>query len=268
MLIINSTRAIIAIADIQIKQKGLDKMKTDRISNLRERITKIAKAAFAIAPFVMIAICAVLYFTTFRNITAEQLLKYTPENIWLAAVVIIAMFSVKSLTFFFPMIVIVTACGMTAPNIWAALAINTIGIFCMMNIPYLIGKFAQREYVEKLVMKHKKMRDIISLNMSNGIFFTFFLRIINCLPYDVVSMFLGSVNMKWRDYIIGSMLGTLPGMICCTFMGNYIDDPLSVKFILSVAINVGISVICGITYLIYAKKRRKELSSNDKTDSV
>lgn len=237
-------------------------------SDFREKVTKIAKAAFAVAPFIMIAICAVLYFTTFRNITAEQLLKYTPENIWLAAIVIIAMFSLKSLTFFFPMIVIVTACGMTAPNMWAALAINTMGIFCMMNIPYLIGKFAQREYVEKLVMKHKKMQEIISLNMSNGIFFAFFLRIINCLPYDIVGMFLGSVNMKWRDYIIGSMLGTLPGMICCTFMGNYIDDPFSAKFIASVVINVGISVICGIAYLIYAKKRRKELSLNDKTDSV
>ena len=166
------------------------------------------------------------------------------------------------------MIVIVTACGMTAPNIWVALLINTIGIFCMMNIPYLIGKFAQREYVEKIIMKHKKMHEIISLNMSNGVFFAFFLRIINCLPYDVVSMFLGSVNMKWRDYVLGSMLGTLPGMICCTFMGNYLDDPLSAKFILSVAINVGISVICGIVYLLYARKRRKELALNDKTDSV
>lgn len=243
-------------------------MTNDKRPDFREKTTKLAKAAFALAPFIMIAICAVLYFTTFRNITAEQLLKYTPGNIWLAAIVIIAMFSLKSLTFFFPMIVIVTACGMTAPNIWAALAINTIGIFCMMNIPYLIGKFAQREYVEKIVAKHKKMQEIISLNMSNGIFFGFFLRIINCLPYDVVSMFLGSVNMKWRDYIIGSMLGTLPGMICCTFMGNYIDDPLSPKFIISVAINVGISAVCGIAYIVYAKKRRKELSLNDKTDSV
>lgn len=243
-------------------------MTDEKSTDLRERITKIAKAAFAVAPFIMIAICAVLYFTTFRSITAEQLLQYTPKNIWLAAIVMIAMFSLKSLTFFFPMIAIMTACGMTAPNIWAALAINTIGIFCMMNIPYLIGKFAQREYVEKLIMKHKKMHEIISLNMSNGVFFAFFLRIINCLPYDVVSMFLGSVNMKWRDYIIGSMLGTLPGMICCTFMGNYLDDLLSAKFILSVAINVGISVVCGISYLIYARKRRKELSLNDKTDSV
>lgn len=232
-------------------------MTDKKISDFREKVTRIAKAAFAVAPFIMIAICAVLYFTTFRNITAEQLLKYTPENIWLAAIVIIAMFSLKSLTFFFPMIVIVTACGMTAPNMWAALAINTIGIFCMMNIPYLIGKFAQREYVEKLVMKHKKMQEIISLNMSNGIFFAFFLRIINCLPYDIVGMFLGSVNMKWRDYIIGSMLGTLPGMICCTFMGNYIDEPFSAKFIASVVINVGISVVCGIAYLIYAKKTQE-----------
>ena len=50
-------------------------MTVDKKIDFRERITKIAKAAFAVAPFVMIAICAVLYFTVFRSVTAEQLLQ-------------------------------------------------------------------------------------------------------------------------------------------------------------------------------------------------
>jgi len=234
-------------------------MNTDEKENSRHKLTNFIRAATAAAPLVMIAIFAVMYFTTFRNVTAEQLLAYTPENIWLAAIVIIAMFSLKSLTVFFPMIVIVTACGMAAPNIWVALAINTLGIFCMMNIPYLIGKFAERRYVEKLIMKHKKMGEIIEMNMTNEVFFMFFLRIINCLPYDIVSMFAGSVGTKWKNYILGSMLGTLPGMVCCTVMGYFIDDHLSAGFIISVVVNVLISVVCGLAYIIIKRKSRNNL---------
>ncbi len=237
-------------------------MTDEKKSSFRQKITKIAKTAFAVAPFVMIVIFAVMYYTTFRNVTAEQLLSYTPENIWLAAIVIIAMFSLKSLTFFFPMLAIVTACGMAAPNVWAAVAINTAGIFCMMNLPYLIGKFAQREYVESIISKHKKMESIINMNMSNGIFFPFFLRIINCLPYDVVSLFCGSAGMKWKTYIIGSMLGTLPGTICNSIMGMYISEPLSVGFIAPLAVDAVLALGGGIGYILCTGKNRKKRKEN------
>lgn len=219
--------------------------------------TRIIKTVFAFAPFAMILVCAVLYFTVFRNVTAEQLLRYTPENIWLAAIVIIGMFSLKSLTFFFPMLVIVTACGSAAPNIWSALLINTIGIFCMMNIPYCIGRFAQREFVEGFIAKHKKMQTVRDIKMSNELFFILFLRIINCLPYDVVSMFLGSTGTGWKNYIAGSMLGTLPGMILSTVMGLYMDDPLSAGFIISTALNVFISIASGTAYLLYLRRLKR-----------
>lgn len=219
--------------------------------------TKIIKTVMEAAPFVMIAVCAVLYFTVFRHIKAEQLLEYTPDNIWLAALVIIGMYSLKSLTFFFPMLVIMVACGSISPNLPTALLINTIGTFCMINIPYFIGRFAERDFVQRLIGKHKKMEQIQKLNMSNEIYFVFFLRIINCLPYDIVSMYCGASQIKWKKYIAGSMLGTLPGMVCSTIMGLAMDDPTSPAFIVSLAINVAMSVFFGVKYLIYIRRKSK-----------
>ena len=219
--------------------------------------TKILKRIIQIAPFLMIAVCAVLYFTQFRHVTVDRLLRYTPENIWLASLVLIGMFSLKSLSFFFPMLVIVAACGRIAPNFWAAALISTIGIFCMMNIPYFIGRFAERELVEEIFEKHPKIQKVHDIHMNNEVYFVFFLRIINCLPYDVVSMFLGSTKISWWKYILGSMIGTLPGMICTIFMGLSIDDPLSPMFIISAAVDVVISVCFGISYIVYMKKQKK-----------
>lgn len=213
----------------------------------------------AAAPFVMMAVCAVLYFTEFRNITAEQLLAYTPENIWLAALVIVGMFSLKSMTFFFPMFVIVVVCGKIAPNFIAALLINAVGIFCMMNIPYFIGRFAEREFVAKLLAKNKKIQRVHDIHMENQVFFVFFLRAINILPYDVVSMFLGSTELKWKKYIAGSMLGTYPGMILATIMGYNADDPLSAGFMIPAALEVVSGVVSAVCYTVYSrKKHRKE----------
>lgn len=224
----------------------------------KKNSTKIIKTIIEAAPFVMIAVCAVLYFTVFRHIKAEQLLEYTPDNIFLAALVIIGMFSLKSITFFFPMLAIVVACGSISPNLPTALLINTIGTFCMINIPYFIGKFAEQDFVQRLIGKHKKMEQIQKLNMSNEVYFVFFLRIINCLPYDIVSMYAGASRIKWKNYVIGSMLGTLPGMICSTITGLAMDDPTSPAFIASLAINVVMSVLFGVKYLLYIRKRSKE----------
>lgn len=224
----------------------------------KKNSTKIIKTIIEAAPFVMIAVCAVLYFTVFRHIKAEQLLEYTPDNIFLAALVIIGMFSLKSVTFFFPMLVIVVACGSISPNLPTALLINTIGTFCMINIPYFIGRFAEQDFVQRLIGKHKKMEQIQKLNMSNEVYFVFFLRIINCLPYDIVSMYAGASRIRWKNYVIGSMLGTLPGMICSTITGLAMDDPTSPAFIASLAINVGMSVFFGVKYLLYIRKKSKE----------
>ena len=226
-------------------------MKTERKS------TKLLKAVTSAAPFAMMAVCAVLYFTVFRNITAEQLMKYTPENIWLAAAVIIGMFCLKSLSFFFPMFVIVVVCGKIAPHFLIAVLINAIGTFCMMNIPYFIGRFAEREFVQGLLKKNKKIEQLHDIHMNNEIFFVFFLRAINILPYDVVSMFLGSTNISWKKYIAGSMLGTYPGMVLATIMGCNADDPLSAGFILPAAAEVLMGIASALWYFIYIKRKNE-----------
>jgi uncharacterized membrane protein YdjX (TVP38/TMEM64 family) len=77
-------------------------------------------------------------------------------------------------------------------------------------------------------------------------------------------MFLGSSGTSWKKYVIGSMAGTMPSMILSTIMGQYMDDMSSPGFIVPLAINVIISVTFGITYILYARKMKKEKGSTPK----
>ena len=216
----------------------------------------ILKKALQIAPVLIIVICAGIYLIFFRGMSAEKLLEYTPENMWLAAMMIIGLFALKSLSVIFPMSVLVITSGLIAPNLAVALIINTVGTFVMMNIPYFIGRCAERELVEGMLKKNRKIDKVREINMQNQTAFVYFLRIINLLPYDIVSMFLGSSGCKWGNYVIGSLLGTLPGMICCTISGAYASKPLSIEFIASVVVNVLFSVVSGVIYLVYIHKKK------------
>ncbi len=64
-------------------------------------VTAVIKRIVQIAPIVMIGICALIYLKFFRGVTIEHILEFTPENLWLAALVMVGLFALKSLSLFF-----------------------------------------------------------------------------------------------------------------------------------------------------------------------
>ena len=62
------------------------------------------------------------------------------------------------------------------------------------------------------------------------LFMSFFLRVISCLPGDTISMYFGASKMPFWTCLLGSFLGTLPGMVASTLLGMSITDPSSPMF--------------------------------------
>ena len=219
------------------------------------RSGKIIKRIIQLAPVLMIVLMAVIYFTALKDLTLEQVLNYTPTAP-LAAAVILLMYALKSLSYFFPMLLIAAAAGAVLP-IYAAIPVNLLGIVIMASIPYAVGKYAEGEVVDKLAAKHEKISIVREYSTKHQRFGAFFLRIVSCLPYDVVSLVMGSLRFDYKDYIIGSFLGTAPGIILTTFMGSAITEPLSPEFIICAVIEVIIAVSSAVAYRIHRKKQGK-----------
>ena len=220
------------------------------------RSGKIIKRIIQLAPVLMIALMAIIYFTALKDLTFEQILNYTPEAPLAAAAVILLMYALKSLSYFFPMLLIAAAAGAVLP-IYAAIPVNLLGIVIMASIPYAVGKYAEGEVVDKLAAKHEKISIVREYSTKHQRFGAFFLRIVSCLPYDVVSLVMGSLRFNYKDYIIGSLLGTAPGIILTTFMGSAITEPLSPEFIICAVIEVIIAVSSAVAYRIHRKKQDK-----------
>lgn len=223
----------------------------------KHKITNVFKVVLQVAPLVLVVIMGVMYLLYFRNVTVDDLVNFTPENVYIAILVILGMFALKSLSFFFPMLLIIVASGIIFP-LWLAIPVNIIGVFIQINIPYLFGVWVERDFVQKLIGKYTKVQKIEKYRSENELFLSFFLRVINVAPCDVTSLLLGSVNTTYVKYIIGSMIGILPGIIFSTTAAASFTDPTSPVFIISVSGDIAFSLIALVGYAIYKKVKKKK----------
>lgn len=223
---------------------------------LSKKNTELVKRFIQLAPFIMALILILIYLKFFRGVTIEHILEYTPENLWLAALVMIGLFSLKSLSLVFPMALLLAASGSIFPNYIAALIVNSAGVLMMLMLPYLVGRYAEREFVENLINKSKKADKIREIKSDNELFIAYFMRVLN-LPCDIVSIFLGSTGFSPSKYIIGSYLGMLPGIITTTLMGANVSTPTSPKFWAAVVTELVFSIGSAVVYYFYKKNKKK-----------
>ncbi len=213
------------------------------------------KKAIKIITAVLYAVLIGMAIYQARNLTLDNLILYSPQNKTLAVLFLLGLYALKSISVFFPIILLQIASGFIFPAP-IALMVNLIGAVIDFTLPYYIGMFSGAEAAERKISQNKSIKKFIQKQQKHEFFLTFFLRVISCLPSDLVSMYLGMLKFKFTHYMIASMLGALPGIIPATFMGRSITDPMSPEFIISVSITLFCSVASILAYYIYINKSR------------
>lgn len=208
-------------------------------------------------PLFAVIIFTVLFVTFGKDITFDKLIHYTPDNKLLAAFVIIIMFGLKSLTVFFPIIILMLVSGAIFNPITAIL-INMIGVVVCISVPYFIGRFSGGDFTEKLINKNNKLRMLANYQQKNKFFFSYFVRVLGFLPCDIISLYIGSIKIPYIIYITGSLLGFLPGLIASTLIGDNITNPKSPAFIMSCVFTVVLSVSSFLVYTFIIKRKNKK----------
>jgi uncharacterized membrane protein YdjX (TVP38/TMEM64 family) len=110
--------------------------------------------------------------------------------------------------------------------------------------------------VENLTSKYPKLKTVVDYQNGNPLYISFFMRTLNFLPGDAVSLFLGAVKIPFGIYMLGGMLGTLPGVILATIFGANIKNPGSPAFWLSAVLLVMISVFSILIHRYISGKKK------------
>ena len=224
---------------------------------MKNKIKKILLTVLRFAPLIICAVCMCIYLFSGEEITAESLLNFAPEEPLYAALFFVLLYAFKSLTVFFPIIVLNVLGGFLFEPVHA-LIINSVGVLVELTIPYWIGRASGAEFADKLCKKHPKLAEIIGEGSNNNFFMSFFLRVISCLPGDAVSMYFGARKVPFWTCLLASFLGTFPGMVAATLLGMNITDPSSPMFWVSIGLTVGISVISFLVYFLWRRAKKKE----------
>ena len=188
-----------------------------------------------------------------KELSVDTILGYTPELPLLAALFLLLLYGLKSLSLTLPILLLDTVCGVLFP-LPAAILVATLGTAVTLTIPYFIGRGAGPDMTEKLQQKHPRLRELREMRSRNELFLAFLIRIVGILPCDVVSLYLGNTRLPFPKYLLGGVLGFLPDILTATVVGMKADDRSSPWFWGAIAVNL---LVAGGSTLFYTLYRRR-----------
>lgn len=206
---------------------------------------------------VIILISLVMFFIYRNDITIDAILSFTPNNLYVAAAVFIALFALKSITVVFYVKLLYMAVGIVFP-LPVALLVNIVGSAVELTIPYLEGHFGGKKALNALLERRPRLKGISDLQTKNNFAFSALLRTVGILPIDPMSIYLGATGMDYPSFLGGSLVGMLPSIVITTVMGVSVDDPGSPTFIVSAALFVVAQVVAVLGFTAWKKHTKKQ----------
>ena len=202
-------------------------------------------------------------FLSGEELSVDTVLSYTPKMPLLAALFLLLLYGLKSLSLTLPILLLDTVCGVLFP-LPVAILVATLGTAITLTIPYFIGRGAGPDMTEKLQQKHPRLRELREMRSRNELFLAFLIRIVGILPCDVVSLYLGNTRMPFPKYLLGGVLGFLPDVLTATVVGMKADDRSSPWFWGAIALNL---LVAGGSTLFYALYRKRQNRSAEDLSS-
>lgn len=212
---------------------------------------------FNIFWFFVLILILVIIIPQLAELSLQDLLSYTPKSPVLAALGLIGLYLIKAFVMFIPLTVLYIAAGVIFPVSWAIV----LTYFCLMietSIGFFLGRGLGHKRVHALADHNERAKKIMEFSTNNSVLSCFVLRLIPGPPIELTNMLVGTTDIKYHHFILGTLLGYTPGMIPLVLMGGAATDPLSDKFLIPLACSIIItsSIVGG--YLWWKKIKRKQ----------
>ena len=177
-----------------------------------------------------VALIAALYGYLNAGLTFNELVEFTQKlvqrsGVW-APIVYILIYSFRSLVFFPASLLTIISGMLFGP--WFGLLYTLIGENISANISFVVGRYLLSDLEEYIHNKNQLFSRITNHIQGNGFLAVLFMRLAY-LPFDLVGYSSGIFKLHQKDFALGTLLGTIPGLMAYTFIGSSL---INIEFLL------------------------------------
>jgi len=173
-----------------------------------------------------------------------------------APLIYIILFTIVPLTLF-PDSILAIAGGMIF-GIANGAIYTMIGAVCGASLSFYLSRTFGQTLLKSLLSKHPNLST--EKFKSKGFLFILILRLIPLIPFDIISYSAGLSEIKYKDFILATVLGIIPGVLVFTNIGDKSIDIGSDAFYVSLALLIG---LISITVLIKRKISIRQMTSEN-----
>jgi len=205
--------------------------------------------------FIVTLICAILAYFIFKhnlNFHIRDLKKYILSYGKFSSIAFVIICSLKPIFVIIP----ISLLSILAGNIFGpyeAFILSLISCYFAGTLAFLLAKILGKNFINKL-LKGKAL-ELDSSAEKHGFKIMLIIRLTTLFPFDPLSYAAGLTKMKYKDFILASLLGISPELLVYSFMGKNLKHPLSLKFIAPIII---LSIGAVISYYIYKSVKKDE----------
>lgn len=132
---------------------------------------------------------------------------------------------------------------------WLGFTYSMIGIMAAALSHYYVGVALPDGSVQKLA--GDKMTKVTERLKDHGFLAIFAIRVVPVAPFPVEGFIAGATRIKVWDYLLGTFLGMLPGVLATTVFGRELEraikDPSTINYwVLGAVVLVFIAITAGV----------------------
>lgn len=187
---------------------------------------------------------------------------FTPTNVknfilkfglW-APIMFIIIYALRGAILVLPVGVMSLAGGLAFGK-WLGTIYILIGATLGASLSFVIARYFGRQFIESFSWLHKgKIKSFDDGIEKNGFRMMLFIRLIPLFQYDAVNFGSGLSKMKFRDFVLGSFIGMVPGGFINAMLGSSLENIISIQFFASLGFFILLMFIPTIYKAIKKKK--------------
>jgi uncharacterized membrane protein YdjX (TVP38/TMEM64 family) len=135
---------------------------------------------------------------------------------------------------------------------WGAIAYSIAGVLAAAVATYMLGWVLGRDMVRRLM--GRRLTQLSRGLARRGLLAMVTVRLLPIAPFPFVNMAAGVLQVRFRDFLLGTLLGMVPGIVALSIFAGQVRrtlrDPLSADLVIAAV------VVTAIAALIWVYLRR------------